>query len=174
MITIVCSTNRRNSTTMKVAKFYEKILQVKGKITSILPLEDLPVDFIKSALYENQGENEAFNKFQEQVDQSEKILFIVPEYNGSFPGVLKAFIDGLRYPGTFEERRCALVGLSAGTQGASLAMSHLTDILNYLGSNVLALKPRLPLIETKIEESQIIDEEYVQLLQMQADALINF
>ena len=89
--------------------------------------------------------------FQNQIDQCEKFVFITPEYNGSFPGVLKAFIDGMRFPGTFEGKKCALVGISAGTQGGALAMSHLTDIFNYLGMTVLANKPRLPLLEYKNE-----------------------
>ncbi|MEP5611023.1 MAG: NAD(P)H-dependent oxidoreductase [Cyclobacteriaceae bacterium] len=174
MITIVCGTNRKDSITLKVVSFYEKILKSKGQQTSIINLEDLPADFTKSALYENVGKNPAFNKFQEQVDTCEKFVFIIPEYNGSFPGVLKAFIDGMRFPGTFEGKKCSLVGLSAGTQGAALAMSHLTDIFNYLGMNVLANKPRLPLLDSKMNGDRIIDPEYVQLLEEQAEQLIGF
>lgn len=174
MITIVCSTNRRNSITEKVVSFYKKVLQQKGEKTNVIHLEDLPADFTKSALYENQGKSEAFNQFQLQIDNCDKFVFVVPEYNGSFPGVLKAFIDGMRFPGTFEGKKCALVGLSAGTQGAALAMSHLTDIFNYLGMNVLANKPRLPLLDTKMDEDEIIDPEYIQLLEIQSDALIAF
>ncbi len=174
MITIVCGTNRKNSITLKVVTFYEKILQSKGQQTSVINLEDLPPDFTHSALYENVGRNETFNRLQKQIDKCEKFVFITPEYNGSFPGVLKAFIDGMRFPGTFEGKKCALVGISAGTQGAALAMSHLTDIFNYLGMNVLANKPRLPLLDSKMNGDQIIDAEYIQLLEEQADHLIGF
>lgn len=174
MITIVCGTNRKDSITLKVVTFYEELLKARGQQTSIMNLEDLPDDFTKSALYENVGMNAAFNKFQERIDACEKFVFITPEYNGSFPGVLKAFIDGMRFPGTFEGKKCALVGLSAGTQGAALAMSHLTDIFNFLGMNVLASKPRLPLLDTKMNGDKIIDSEYIQLLEEQADQLIGF
>ncbi|MEP1096108.1 MAG: NAD(P)H-dependent oxidoreductase [Cyclobacteriaceae bacterium] len=174
MITIVCGTNRKDSITLKVVAFYEEILKSRDQQTSIINLEDLPDDFIKSALYENTGMNDDFNKFQKKVDSCEKFVFVTPEYNGSFPGVLKAFIDGMRFPGTFEGKKCALVGLSAGTQGAALAMSHLTDIFNYLGMNVLANKPRLPLLDSKMNGDRIIDSEYIQLLEEQADQLISF
>ncbi len=174
MITIVCGTNRKNSITLKVVKFYEKILKSKGQETRLINLEDLPHDFTFSALYENVGKNETFNQLQQQIDECEKFVFITPEYNGSFPGVLKAFIDGMRFPGTFEGKKCALVGISAGTQGAALAMSHLTDIFNYLGMNVLALKPRLPLLDSKMNGDQIMDSEYIQLLEEQADHFIGF
>ena len=42
------------------------------------------------------------------MSQSEKFVFIVPEYNGSFPGVLKTFIDGLAFPDTFEQKKNVL------------------------------------------------------------------
>ena len=87
----------------------------------------------------NAGKKRRFSIYsKKKLMAVKKFVFITPEYNGSFPGVLKAFIDGMRYPGTFEGKKCALVGLSAGNQGAALAMSHLTDIFNYLGMNVLA------------------------------------
>ena len=66
-----------------------------------------------------------------------KLVIIVPEYNASFPGVLKAFIDGLTYPGGIQGKKAALVGLSGGGQGGLLAMTHLTDVLMYLGTTVL-------------------------------------
>ena len=174
MITIVCGTNRKNSITAQVVQFYDQILKGKGQQTRTLLLEELPTDFTTSALYENAGKNEAFNNFQQQVDACEKFVFITPEYNGSFPGVLKAFIDGMRYPDTFEGKKCALIGISAGTQGAALAMSHLTDIFNYLGMIVLPNKPRLASMDGKISEGEITDSLYIQLLEEQADQIIGF
>lgn len=173
MITIVCGTNRKNSNTRKIVGIYQELLSENDLDSEIINLEDLPSDFTSSALYENAGKNETFNAFQQQIDDSEKLVFITPEYNGSFPGVLKAFIDGMRFPGTFEGKKCALVGLSAGTQGGTLAMSHLTDIFNYLGMHVLAQKPRLPLLDSKLEGNEL-DSFYIQLLKEQVTAFISF
>ena len=174
MITLISGTNRKNSSTKKIALFYEQLLKAKNQETSLIDLKELPDDFISSALYENAGKNQIFNKLQDQVDACDKFIFITPEYNGSFPGVLKAFIDGLRYPGTFKGKKCALVGISSGIQGAALALSHLTDILNYMEMNVLAQKPKLALIDTKMEGEKLTDPLYIQLLNEQADALIGF
>jgi NAD(P)H-dependent FMN reductase len=174
MITLVCGTNRKNSITSKIVSFYSELLKSKGQKTHIINLKDLPSDFIESALYENIGKNKVFNDFQKQIDDCEKLVFVTPEYNGSFPGVLKAFIDGMKFPGTFQGKKCALVGISAGTQGGVLAMSHLTDIFNYLGMNVLANKPRLLLLDSKMNDDQIIDPLYIQLLEEQADQFISF
>jgi chromate reductase, NAD(P)H dehydrogenase (quinone) len=174
MIAIIVGTNRKNSNSALIAALYQNILKNKGAESEIIDLSELPPDFIFTALYENTGKNLQFNLFREKVKEYEKFVFIVPEYNHSFPGVLKAFIDGLDYPTTFINKIGALVGHSAGMHGASLALSHLTDILNYLGMNIMALKPKLARIDSFIEDGKINNPLYNELLESQAEKLINF
>ncbi|MDN5201425.1 NAD(P)H-dependent oxidoreductase [Fulvivirgaceae bacterium BMA10] len=174
MITIIVGTNRKKSNSRVIAEIYKGILQTKGMDSSILDLADVPADFIASALYENSGKNERFNDYRTVIEKSKKFVFIVAEYNGSFPGVLKAFIDGLKYPDSFTDKKCALVGLSSGVQGGGLAVSHLTDIFNYCGMYVLPLKPKLARIEANLIEGKINNDLYNELLDMQAQQLIDF
>ena len=173
MITIICGTNRENSVSKQLALHYAAIVRQKGETAEVLSLEDMPHDFIGSALYENSGKNESFNEMREAMLAAQKMVFIVPEYNGSFPGVLKTFIDGLAFPGTFKEKKCALVGLSSGVQGGGLALSHLTDIFNYCGTNVLAFKPKLARIEANFVEGKL-SPLYQELLEEQVGKLIAF
>ncbi len=174
MITIVSSTNRNDSVTYQLSQLYQGILSELNARSLLIDLNELPGDFTVTALYENSGKNEEFNKLRKVMKDSQKFVFIVPEYNGSFPGVLKAFIDGLEYPGTFRNKKCALVGLSSGMQGGGLALSHLTDIFNYCGMHVLALKPKLGRIGAHMKGSAITNELYLTLLKEQAKALIDF
>ena len=175
MITIVSSTNRNDALSYQISLLYQQVLADLCAESEILNLNDLPADFAFSALYENSGKNEQFNTFRTHMSQAQKYVFIVPEYNGSFPGVLKTFIDGLEYPNTFKNKKCALVGLSSGVQGGGLALSHLTDIFNYCGMNVLALKPKLARIEAHIDgDFQITNNLYMQLLKEQAEKFIEF
>lgn len=174
MITIICGTNRKNSQSEIVAGIYKKMVEQAGEECDFINLQDLPGDFISTALYENAGTNEAFNSIREKMVTSKKFVIIVPEYNGSFPGVLKTFFDGLIFPTTFTGKKCALVGISSGMQGAVLAMSHLTDILNYCGTNVLANKPKLSAIEKNVTDGKITNPLYVDLLNDQIKALIAF
>jgi len=135
----------------------------------LIDLSELPHDFVFSALYKKDGQNIEFNKFRDQLLKSDKFIFVIPEYNGSFPGVLKAFVDGLKYPESFTDKKAALIGISAGSQGAALAMSHFTDILNYLGMNVLAFKPRFPSISKMMDGDKIANATYLAMLERQAD-----
>lgn len=175
MITIVCSTNRNYALSYQISLLYQQLLNELKMESTIVNLNELPTDFAFSALYENSGKNEQFNSYRTQMKEAQKYVFIVPEYNGSFPGVLKTFIDGLEYPNTFKNKKCALVGLSSGVQGGGLALSHLTDIFNYCGMHVLALKPKLARIESNIDKDyRITNDLYMQLLQEQAEQLIQF
>lgn len=174
MIKIIVGTNRKNSISKTIAQLYQQILTERGAESEILELEYLPADFIETALYENNGKSEGYNAFHNQVKAGSKFVFVVPEYNGSFPGILKTFIDGMTYPNTFRNKKCALVGISSGIGGGGIALSHLTDIFHYLGMHVLALKPKLAKIEQNMSDHLLTNRLYVDLLQTQADMLLEF
>jgi NAD(P)H-dependent FMN reductase len=172
-ISIICGTNRTDAISLGITQTYLAALQEIGVTASLIDLANLPPDFAFSALYENEWRNDQFNTLRELMKGSDKFVFIVPEYNGSFPGVLKTFIDGLEYPNTFRNKKCALVGVASGGQGSSLALSHLTDILNHCGTHVLAYKPRLMKIDEHFENG-ILNDRYTLQLKKQAQMLLNF
>lgn len=174
MITIIVGTNRKESVSGQIAVQYAEALKKEGVESAILDLSELPSDFIYSALYENAGKNEQFNRARDLMNQSNKFVFVIPEYNGSFPGVLKAFIDGLDREKALTDKKCALIGISAGDQGAGLALSHFTDILNYCGTNVLAYRVRLAKIAELMTDNKISDQLYLSKIHKQAIKLIEF
>lgn len=174
MITIVVGTNRSDAVSRQIAQYYKSLLDQRDQPSQLLDLLTLPEDFITTALYENNGQNPAFNALSEMIANSEKLVFIVPEYNGSFPGILKTFIDGLAFPSPLRNKKCALVGLSSGMQGGGIALSHLTDVLNYLGTHVLALKPKLALIEKHFDGQSFSYKVYRDILDTQVEQLIAF
>lgn len=174
MILIISGTNRPSSLTLQIAQLYQAMLLLKGEAADVLDLQDLPVDFASAALYKKEHFSAEFKALRTQVATAHKIVFIVPEYNNSFPGVLKAFIDGLEYPDALRNKKGAIVGLSAGGQGGVLAISHLTDVLNYCGLHVLAQKPRLPFLHKHLERGKLTLPLYQQLLEEQIEALLSF
>ncbi|MCP4460613.1 MAG: NAD(P)H-dependent oxidoreductase [Cytophagales bacterium] len=174
MITLVSGTNRPASVTRQVVDIYQSMLEQRNISSEIIDLVDLPEDFISTALYDNSGKNATFQPMQDQMLEADKYVFFVPEYNGSFPGILKTFIDGLSYPDTFKGKKCALVGLSSGVQGSVLAMSHLTDIFNYAKMHVLAEKPKLLHIENHLKNGKMVNPLFSSLLEEQIDSFIRF
>ena len=173
MITLLVGTNRPGSRARRVAEFYATQLAELGAEYQFLDLVDLPTDFLNTALYENAGQNAAFNRFIAPLDGSNKLVIVAPEYNCSIPGALKVFIDALPYPGGIRGKQAALVSLSSGDQGGALALSHLTDILFYLGTSVLPQRVRLPTISRHLSAAgEIVTPLFRQLLREQAEALL--
>jgi chromate reductase len=103
MVTIIASTNRPGSSTLKLAQYYQKQLREKGLETNLLSLMQLPAGLISTDLYGKRSPE--FQEIQDLVSATEKFLFVIPEYNGSFPGVLKTFIDACDFPASFYEKK---------------------------------------------------------------------
>lgn len=174
MITLISGTNRPESNSIAIVNMYAALLQKHGMPYQILDLAKLPADFTVTALYDNTGKNQEFNKLASMIATSDKFVFVVPEYNSSFPGVLKAFIDGLEYPNTFKNKKGALIGLSSGMQGSGLALSHLSDILNYLGLHVMAMRLKLAHIEKNFNGTHLTNQLYQELLEQHVEQFLNF
>ncbi|NBA88840.1 NADPH-dependent FMN reductase [Emticicia sp. CRIBPO] len=173
-IGIIVGTNRHNSFTKVIAQYYQKILLKFDQPSIIIDLSLLPEDFAFSALYHNHGKNDQFNIFQDQMDQCNKFVFVVPEYNSSFPGVLKTFLDGLRHPDSLVGKKIALVGLSAGVLGNAVGLSHLTDVLNYFNANVLGLRVKLGIVKQHFADGEFTSDIYRNFMERQAKLLIEF
>ena len=175
MITILVGTNRPNSRARCVANLYASLLQELQTEHQILDLVSLPADVSVSALYGNTGRHDGFNELAAMVEGADKLVLVVPEYNCSFPGVLKTFIDGLPYSGGMRSKKAALIGLGTGAQGGLLALSHLTDVLMYLNTAVLPARVRLPFIDQHLTaDGKLTNELYQQLLREQATQLVAF
>ncbi|MES2649876.1 MAG: NAD(P)H-dependent oxidoreductase [Bacteroidota bacterium] len=174
MILIVATTNRKNSKTYKVAEYYQNLLNDLQAENDILSLENLPEDFAFSALYENSGKNPEFNLHKDRMDAADKFVFIVPEYNGSFPGVLKTFIDGLGWPNSLSNKKAAFVSISDGVLGGAHAISHLTDIFHYLNCTVLPVLVRIPFMKKNFSEGDIQDPFIKNLMSEQAALMAKF
>lgn len=148
MLTIISGTNRPGSRTALVAAHYQEELAARGFSPGLLSLEDLPADFLVSDHYG--ARSPQFSEMEALVNQSRFFVFVAPEYNGSFPGVLKLFIDALPPAAAFHGKQAALVGLSSGKFGNLRGLEHLNGALHYLQVGTLPFRAHLPQIEQKL------------------------
>lgn len=174
MISIIVGTHRHDNSTQHIAKFYFNELLKSNSQVKLLELEFLPQDF----LYRNEIFGELSPEFSEIVDNyivdSNKFLFVLPEYNGSFPGVLKSFIDCIP-PKYFFGKKAAMVGISSGRAGNLRGMEHLTGVLNYL--DVMVMPKQLPIsrIHTLLDEGgNLVDAETISVIERQLKKFVDF
>lgn len=173
MITIISSTNRPGSSTQKLALYYQKQMQEKGVKANILSMMELPGNLVETSMYGKA--NPGFEQIQEQVAATEKFLFIIPEYNGSFPGILKFFVDVCAFPQSFYEKKAALVGLSSGKYGNIRGIDHFTGVCHYMHLNVMPLKLHIPNIRAEFNEAgDLFKDDTVKFTNEQIDKFIKF
>ena len=173
MITIVASTNRVNSNTLKVAKYYQNQLNKKGLETTLFDLRELPSDFIANDLY--QDKSEAFLKIQDLMTKTTKFLFIIPEYNGSFPGVLKTFIDACAFPQSFYDKKACLVGISSGKYGNIRGIEHFNGVCAYLHLNVMPLRLHIANVKNELNEhDELFMEDTLKFTNQQMDKFVAY
>jgi NAD(P)H-dependent FMN reductase len=173
--TIVASTSRDQSVSSQVAAQYQEILAELGVQARVLDLQDMPTDILETTLYKKVKQpNAAWEQMQEVVNATDKFVFVIPEYNGSFPGILKVWVDACKFPTSFKNKKAALLGISDGTQGGALAMGHFADVLNYAGTHTMALRPRLIQISKNMQDGRITNAEYLMFMRLQAEQLLTF
>lgn len=173
MISIISGTNRSPSNSEILANYYHRSLQEKGVESHILPLTNLPPKLITTDIY---GERiPEFQFIQDQVTATEKFLFIVPEYNGSFPGILKLFVDACAFPESFMGKKAALVGHSTGRYGNIRGVEHFTGVCHYCGLHVLPLRLHIPRVQKEFDQyGNILDGDAKRFIEGQILEFLEF
>lgn len=174
MITVISGTNREGSNSLKLARLLVEMYQQAGEQVQLLDLSLLPADVFSPTVYKEKPE--AFIKgFVEPVLAADGLHVVVPEYNGSFPGVLKYFIDQLPFPDAFEGRPTAFVGLSAGMFGDMRGVEQLQLIFGYRNAHNYPRRVFLPGIHQYFDQNGVFtDEELKQRLQEQVSGFLAF
>jgi len=178
MITIISGTNRKNSRTRFTSDKLYKILTEKSsqKIDQI-NLEEITPDIYNEDMYSEEGQSGDLSRIQDDsIIPSDLWVIVSPEYNGSFSGAIKLFIDALsvrKYSDTFKGKKVGLIGVAAGRAGNLRGMEHLTGLLNYLGMEVFPNKLPISSIENQIEEESF-NEKTRETLEKWTDGLLKF
>ena len=174
MITIISGSNRLGNQTHKVATYYYERLRLKAPDTQFFSLEDLPTGFLYPHMYESKHPD--FLAIEKKfLIPADKFVFVLPEYNGSFPGVLKAFIDACEVKACFQRKKAALVGISSGKSGNQRGLDHLTAVLHHLRMLVSPDRLYLSHVEEELNEAgHLFLSGTLQRVEKQMDAVLTF
>lgn len=127
-IHILSSTDRPGSNALKVSKYVEEFISSDTDAT-VFSLMDFPFDEVAGGRYGDEIEN--VNNFNKAFLDADGFIFVVPEYNGGFPGVLKLFLDFLPFPEALNKIPVSFIGEADGSFGALRPVEHLQQILVY-------------------------------------------
>jgi len=172
MISVISGTNRPESNSDKVGHYVNSIYQNSGVSSQFYSLQSLPHDIAFAEVFGKRTESfqQVVNTLVANVD---KFVFIIPEYNGGFPGILKLFIDAVE-PKYWHGKKAALLGIASGRSGNQRGLDHMTNILNYLRIDVMYFKPCLSRVYNHENGEVVLTEEYKQLISSQAAMFTKF
>jgi chromate reductase, NAD(P)H dehydrogenase (quinone) len=166
MYTIISGTNRQGSNTLKVAIEYQNFLKLKGIDAGILSLE-------KINLLSRDGE---FHRIENEIIKpTTHFIFIAPEYNGSFPGILKMLFDNSSSHTIWWNKKALITGVSTGRAGNVRGMEHLAGILNYLRITVYPNLLPISIVNKLMDENgKFTDYASIDVINKQLDEFINW
>ena len=173
MMTLLIGTNRPGSNTRKVGAQLEGLYRELGIPVEVIDLAKLPLEvFLPGAYAEKPA---AFAPFSDAVLRAHGLHVVTPEYNGSVPGVLKYFIDLLKFPESFERRPVCFTGVAAGMWGALRPVEQLQAIFGYRNAYLYPERVFIPRIHDQLDEAgRLKDAELVGRLEAQARGFAEF
>jgi NAD(P)H-dependent FMN reductase len=173
MITLIAGTNRPGSNTRKIAAQLEEIYAELKVPLRVLDLAHLPPEIFSPGSYAEKPKS--FQPFADAILQSDGLHVVTPEYNGGIPGVLKYFIDMLKFPESFERRPVCFTGVAAGNWGALRPVEQLQQIFSYRNAYLYPERVFLPQINNLLDASgRLKDAELSGRLKAQAHGFTDF
>ncbi len=180
MITVISGTNRLNSEALHFAKHYTTLLSAKTtEPIKLLALENIPHDWFHPDMYEKEKQSPSLAALQDEfILPATKFVYVIPEYNGGFPGALKLFLDACSirdYKANFFGKKAALVGVATGRAGNLRGIEHLTGILHHVGTVVMPQVLPISSIEKILDTAgNVTDAGTQNAIERQVDAFLAF
>ncbi len=173
MIHLLVGTNRPNSRSAQIAEFIKPFYESEEQEVKIMQLTDVGLDDVKTGSYGDGEKPAALSEAIDELLQTDGLVVIVPEYNGSYPGALKYFIDHWKYPDSFEHRPTAFIGLG-GRFGGLRPVEHLQQVFGYRNAFIYPDRVFLTNIFGVLKEGKVTDPVMTDLLMTQAQGFCRF
>lgn len=170
---IISGTNRPGSRTIVVCRIIQEIWAKLGEQVEIIDLCELELESVTGKDYGSENLPLKVKTAVEKIDNSDGLILVCPEYNGSMPGALKYFIDFWTYPRTFEARPVAFVGLG-GRFGGLRPVEHLQGVFGYRNAYIFPIRVFLTDIFANLKDGSIQDARLFQLMEVQAQGFQKF
>jgi NAD(P)H-dependent FMN reductase len=159
-ILLISGTNRPGSTTLRVAHRVEELYAASNIRAELFNLEHLPMEMFHPDAYKTKPP--ALRSIQEKVLDAAGLHLVLPEYNGSFPGVLKYFIDLLKFPESFDRKPVAFVGVSSGSYGALRAVEQMQMVFGYRNAHLYPERVFISGVSNKFTSEGILTDAAVE------------
>jgi chromate reductase len=163
-VAVIVGSLRKASVNRQFAEALAKLARPKLDL-HIVEIGDLP-------LYDQDLEADlpaSVQRFKQQIESADAVLFVTPEFNRSFSAALKNAIEWGSRPwgrSSWVGKPSAIVGATLGAVGTAAAQSQLRSVVSAVGT-ALSAQPEIYLNfrEGLIVDGEITDEGFVTALE---------
>lgn len=151
-IAVLIGSLRRDSYNRRLAHAVQR-LAPQEFVFKELQIADLP-------LYNQDDDSNPapqVKRLKDAIKASHAVMFVVPEYNRSLPGVLKNAVDHASRPygqSAWAGKPAGIIGASIGAVGTAVAQQHLRGVLGYLDMPTLGQ----PEVYLKVDDKFFSDD----------------
>lgn len=172
-IQIISGTDRPNSNALRVSRYIKPLYEAQGATVEIVNLEDFPTADVAGGKYGKKIPS--VEKFIAPIIRADALIFVIPEYNGSFPGILKLFIDYFPFPKALEKMPIAFIGESKGAFGGLRAVEQFQMVVNYRNALQFPESIYISRVHKEFDEEEgLMDDFQQKLLQSQVQNFVKF
>tara|TARA_R110000868_G_scaffold259361_1_gene517114 strand:- start:14273 stop:14815 length:543 start_codon:yes stop_codon:yes gene_type:complete len=170
---IISGTDIANSKALEISNYIKDLYQKLGVKAEVIDMADFPLGDVVGGKY--MEKIPSIEKFRAPVINADALLFVIPEYNGSFPGILKMLIDYLPYPSALIDKPIAYVGIAGGAFGGLRPVEQFQMVANYLNAHQFPERVFISRVQSMFDPEVGIKDEFQQnLLLSQTKGFIKF
>jgi NAD(P)H-dependent FMN reductase len=158
-IPVILGTSRQGRMSEHVAKFVvEEVAKCEGVETEFIDIRQIPIS-TKDA-----GESIKDPKFSATVMRADALIIVVPEYNHSYPGLLKRVLDTNMKE--YIHKAVGICGVSVGPFSGTRVIQNLLPVIRELGLATIFWDGNFSSVQTIFDESgKLLEEAYIRRLE---------
>lgn len=171
-ICILVGSIRDDSHSLKIARILAAKLTASGDQPLIIDPRVIKPDIPHHP--DEKNTKAVSDSLQTLIKKSAGIIFITPEYDGSYSAVSKVLIEHLGYPSALIGKATSIVGVATGRIGAHRAIEHLRSVLLHIGAVVFPQSLSLAEIHQHFSADGAPDPKLDQILSKHASEFAAF
>jgi NAD(P)H-dependent FMN reductase len=165
-IPVILGTTRKGRMSAHAARFVADQIRQRGNIvTDVIDISELPLPV------DDAGEGIKTTAFSEAMIQADAIVIVAPEYNHSFPGLLKHVLDSCLKE--YIHKAAGIVAVSAGSFGGTRVIQSFLPVLRELGLVSIFWDVNFGNVGKVFDESgRLLDQAFVRRTEKFLDELV--
>jgi len=160
-ITLILGSIREGRKSDRVARYLHSLLdQIEGVDAQLLDLKDTPLPQFTYRWKKKETPDQNLVRVGRLLEESDGVIFVSPEYHGSYTGVLKNAVD--HYWKEFSKKPIGVVSTGSGRMGGINGSSEMQQLVLSLGAYPIPRKLIVPYVQHNFTEEGLPTEDWLK------------